>query len=1001
MNNLKRVLSLGLTGAMLSGMMLVGAGAVDIKDFTDSGEIQNQDAVTTMAALGVIAGKDTGAFDPAGSVTRAEMAKMITVMLNGGKDPVLGTKATPTYTDIDNHWAESYIEYCTTEGVISGQGDGTFNPDGSVTGSQAAKMALVALGYDSTAYNFTGVDWEINTNRFANSEADLYDGLETIDPTQPLNRDNAAQMLYNVLDAHTKKMIPTTSTNGTVEYTYQDGNSFMQEKFGAVKVEGVVVGNEVARLTSSSTGSSLDANRTYIEATNYKASNPGNGEQSYFDKFTIQATTGLNELGRGVNVYVKIGSSTSKAEIMGDVIVSEDNVVVTDYSGDSIATVADDNGLNLVSGTKTALNYASVANYTSSVAGNSTRGVEKILIDNDDNGDVDYVLLNTYAFGKVTSLVTTGDGSITVSLGSGATPLTADDKKDVVGFDDVAKNDYVLAASIGGNLYVEKAESVTGELVSYKTDSKTGNTTKLEVDGTNHNVSWVAGYTGGTDNILAASTYGASQLNNEATFYMGKGEYIAAVGEVVENAYKYALVLAGDTTGVSDQVRVALSDGTKGTYTLNTNGDAFKASTPSTGEFTIGDVCAYTLSSNGTIKLTKVSKNTNASAAVANFTKGKTTISGGTDNAYVNASTAFFYQDTTGYSAGDSISSKAVDIYTGYTSAPSIPNTGVSADVYKNGSRVVAVVFKGTTLTTADMDNLMYIYGNGNSNSDFTYVDTFLNDSADRQTGLKLDIGSSAVEGVFKYTTNSDGYYETETITPATYSTGWSGNLLESNYSSTNTSGKTYGVYSANSRTVVIGEWNPATEDFSAGTLVELKVTSNTLFIDDSSDLDDPVAELGAGPDEGDKIAYVVFSLDNGAADEAKVIVIKRNQAVAPKAAATAPTTAQLASSTATVTSSPVTLTANGTVGAAVTGYVDSSADTVKATFTAAASTTLGQITVSINGATAVDYNSGDNIDLDVTAGSTATLVFTVPVTGTGMAPATYTYTVNVTTTAP
>ena len=98
MNNLKRVLSMGLTGAMLAGMMVVGASAADFKD---ADEIEHTDAVNTLVALNVINGKDDGSYDPNGIVTRAEMAKLITVALNGGKDPVLGTKTTPTYTDID------------------------------------------------------------------------------------------------------------------------------------------------------------------------------------------------------------------------------------------------------------------------------------------------------------------------------------------------------------------------------------------------------------------------------------------------------------------------------------------------------------------------------------------------------------------------------------------------------------------------------------------------------------------------------------------------------------------------------------------------------------------------------------------------------------------------------------------------------------------------------------------------------------------------------------
>ena len=111
MRNLKRTLSLALASVMLVGMMSVGASAVNASDFTDADEIVNKDAVSTMTALGIINGKEDGSyFDPTGTVTRAEMAKMLCVAINGGVDPVLGVKDTPTFTDIKGHWAESYIE---------------------------------------------------------------------------------------------------------------------------------------------------------------------------------------------------------------------------------------------------------------------------------------------------------------------------------------------------------------------------------------------------------------------------------------------------------------------------------------------------------------------------------------------------------------------------------------------------------------------------------------------------------------------------------------------------------------------------------------------------------------------------------------------------------------------------------------------------------------------------------------------------------------------------
>ena len=55
-------------------------------------------------------------------------------------------------------------------------------PNETVTGSQAAKMLLVAAGYQSAIEGFTGANWEVNTNVRANAVG-LYDGLD-INPSQ-------------------------------------------------------------------------------------------------------------------------------------------------------------------------------------------------------------------------------------------------------------------------------------------------------------------------------------------------------------------------------------------------------------------------------------------------------------------------------------------------------------------------------------------------------------------------------------------------------------------------------------------------------------------------------------------------------------------------------------------------------------------------------------------------------------------------------------------------
>ena len=151
MRNLKRVLGLALAAVMVMSMMVVGASAASYDDFSDKDEIVNKEAVQMLVELGVINGKDDGSYDPTGIVTRAEMAKMICVVLNGGKDPSLGSTVTNSYTDTVGHWAAGYIEYCTQLGIVAGKGDGTFAPNDTVTATEASKMLLVALGYRWTS----------------------------------------------------------------------------------------------------------------------------------------------------------------------------------------------------------------------------------------------------------------------------------------------------------------------------------------------------------------------------------------------------------------------------------------------------------------------------------------------------------------------------------------------------------------------------------------------------------------------------------------------------------------------------------------------------------------------------------------------------------------------------------------------------------------------------------------------------------------------------------
>ena len=159
----KKILALVLAFACAFTMF---AGAA----FTDQADINadNVDAVDLLTTLGIIKGYEDGSFDPEGTVDRAEMAKMIYTIRNGGNDDASAHVGnTTSFTDISGHWAEGYIKYLQNTGIVAGKSATQFDPDAQVTTAEAMKMALALAGYDEKNAGLTGIDWQKNTLTYA------------------------------------------------------------------------------------------------------------------------------------------------------------------------------------------------------------------------------------------------------------------------------------------------------------------------------------------------------------------------------------------------------------------------------------------------------------------------------------------------------------------------------------------------------------------------------------------------------------------------------------------------------------------------------------------------------------------------------------------------------------------------------------------------------------------------------------------------------------------
>ena len=91
-------------------------------------------AISTMAALGVINGRNSGLFDPNAYITRAEFAA---ICARFDDSDVTGIS---TFTDTVGHWAEDEISRAAALGWIQGYSDGTFRPNQYITRAQAVTM---------------------------------------------------------------------------------------------------------------------------------------------------------------------------------------------------------------------------------------------------------------------------------------------------------------------------------------------------------------------------------------------------------------------------------------------------------------------------------------------------------------------------------------------------------------------------------------------------------------------------------------------------------------------------------------------------------------------------------------------------------------------------------------------------------------------------------------------------------------------------------------------
>lgn len=231
MSSTKRFMAIFLVLAMALGIMApVFAAAVP----EDAIGTEYEEAARRLAQFDIMIGDETGSFQGAREITRAEMAKIVVAMQNLSSAADLAHGATPFIDVAPQHWASGYINVAYNAGLILGTSGNTFEPDRKVTYQEAITMIVRAVGYVKLAGN-----WPVNyINK--GTQIGVTNGLAVSGLSNGI-RGVIARMVNNALDAHPMKVAKVDAYGNPIEYEIEQDETVLTKFFDLKEVTGIAL----------------------------------------------------------------------------------------------------------------------------------------------------------------------------------------------------------------------------------------------------------------------------------------------------------------------------------------------------------------------------------------------------------------------------------------------------------------------------------------------------------------------------------------------------------------------------------------------------------------------------------------------------------------------------------------------------------------------------------------------------------------------------------------
>ena len=532
------------------------AGAASFTDEADISE-NNRDAVELLTTLGIIKGYEDGSFDPEGTVDRAEMAKMIYTIRNGGNDDASAHVGnTTSFTDISGHWAEGYIKYLQNTGIVAGKSATKFDPDSQVTTVEAMKMALALTGYDEKNAGLTGIDWEKNTLSYATTIGLTDDVASAM--RSGCARQDAAQILANCLGATAVRY------SAVVENFVNDSKSGL-----SFAGDPISVGNKWMDLyTNIGTLVGIDGDKLTITMTQ---SDEADSDAKDIKNFIDLDTDYSDLLGQKVKVLFEDGKNNA---VIG-VYATVDNTVYTVEAND---TSKDDDKVSFGGESyrlddegriRTYIDGSSTPIWTSldELDHNALNPNMYTFVDTDDNGRLDTLVVRTYEVAKASYVASDR------IIAHGYTYETDDNTV----ADDIAQDDWVV---ITKDLYNDNYSIVKADVQTATLDAMRDNRNKgihyddqALVNGVDYSEYQIGdNWYNGSDDADAKVVQSNRSENDLHAVRAGESvDYVAvngimfyvqrSSGDFNGKVDNVALILKKDATDISDRARIQLFNG--------------------------------------------------------------------------------------------------------------------------------------------------------------------------------------------------------------------------------------------------------------------------------------------------------------------------------------------------------------------------------------------------------------------------------------------------------